>query len=93
MATGGFFKGGTSIDIVAIIANSYDVDTVREAVKMYIVAKKKKGRSEQHIHEKLGKLEIKFKQIEAFHPAWRDARALFQIRKSDHIPMSIVRER
>lgn len=33
--------------------------------------------------------------IEALHPAWRDARALFQLRKSDHIPMpkSIVRER
>jgi hypothetical protein len=33
--------------------------------------------------------------IESLHPAWRDARALFQLRRSDHIPMprSIIRER
>ncbi|KAG2137973.1 hypothetical protein DEU56DRAFT_912609 [Suillus clintonianus] len=96
MATGGFFKGDTHMEVVTIIANSgHDVDAVREAVTMYIVAKKKKGCSEQRIHEKLGKLEIKFKNIEALHPAWRDARALFQLCKSDHIPipMSIVHER
>ncbi|KAG2134194.1 uncharacterized protein EDB93DRAFT_1107392 [Suillus bovinus] len=79
-----------------IIATSgHDVKTVRQAVMMYIVAKKKKGCTEQHIHEKLGKLERKFMHIEALHPAWRDARALFQLRKSDHIPMptSIIRQR
>lgn len=62
---------------------------------MYIVSKKKKGSTEQQIHDKLEKLELKFKHIEALHPAWRDARALFQLRRSSHIPMpsSVVRER
>ncbi|KAG1730417.1 uncharacterized protein EDB91DRAFT_786826 [Suillus paluster] len=95
MTPSGFFKGDTSMEIIAIIASSgNDVNTVRDAVIMYIVAKRNKGRSEQHIHEKLEKLERKFKDIEALHPAWRDARALFQLRKSEHIPipMSIVRQ-
>jgi hypothetical protein len=69
----------------------------------YIEAKRKKGCSEQHIHEKLEKLELKvclsfawrvdrhsqklqFMHIESLHPAWRDARASFQLRRSDHIP-------
>jgi hypothetical protein len=77
----------------------------------YIEAKRKKGCSEQHIHEKLEKLELKvclsfawrvdrhwqklqFMHIESLHPAWRDARASFQLRRSDHIPLprSIIRE-
>lgn len=96
MANSGFFKMNTSMEVITAIATSgNDIDTVRQAVKMYIVAKKKKGCSEQHIHEKLEKLELKFMHIEELHPAWRDARALFQLRKSNHIPMpmSIVRER
>lgn len=81
--------------ITTIATYGHDINIVRQAVEMYIVAKKKKGCSEQHIHEKLEKLELKFMHIEALHPAWRDARALFQLRRSDHIPMpmSIVRER
>lgn len=81
--------------ITAIATSGHDINAVRQAVIMYIVAKKKKGYSEQYIHEKLEKLELKFMHIEVLHPAWRDARALFQLRKSDHIPMpmSIVRER
>ncbi|KAG1727133.1 hypothetical protein EDB19DRAFT_202052 [Suillus lakei] len=96
MATSGFFSGNTSMEVITTIATSgHDINTVRQAVIMYIVAKKKKRCSEQHIHEKLEKLELKFKDIEELHPAWRDARALFQLRKSNHIPMpmSIVRER
>ncbi|KAG1784739.1 uncharacterized protein HD556DRAFT_199693 [Suillus plorans] len=96
MAPSGFFKMSTSIEVITAIATSgHNINAVRQAVIMYIVAKKKKGHSEQYIHEKLGKLELKFMHIEALHPAWRDARALFQLRKSDHIPMpmSIVRER
>lgn len=92
----GFFKTNTSIEVITVIATSgHDINTVRQAVIMYIVAKRKKGRTEQHIHEKLEKLERKFKHIEALHPAWRDARALFQLRRSTHIPMpaSIVLER
>lgn len=92
----GFFKMNTSIEVITVIATSgHDINTVRQAVMMYIVSKKKKGCTEQHIHEKLEKLELKFKHIEALHPAWRDARALFQLRRSSHIPMpsSIVRER
>ncbi|KAG0697271.1 hypothetical protein DFH29DRAFT_1003883 [Suillus ampliporus] len=96
MAPSGFFKGDTSMEkVIATIASSgNDINIVRHAVMMYIVAKKKKGCSEQRIHEKLEKLELKFKHIEALHPAWRDARALFQLRKSDHIPLpiSIIRE-
>ncbi|KIK41273.1 hypothetical protein CY34DRAFT_217545 [Suillus luteus UH-Slu-Lm8-n1] len=92
----GFFKMDTSIEVITVIATSgHDINTVRQAVIMYIVSKKKKGCTEKHIHEKLEKLEFKFKHIEALHPAWRDARALFQLRRSSHIPMpsSIVRER
>lgn len=92
----GFFKMDTSIEVITVIATSgHDINTVRQAVIMYIVSKKKKRCTEQHIHEKLEKLELKFKHIEALHPAWRDARALFQLRRSSHIPMpsSIVRDR
>lgn len=92
----GFFKMDTSLEVITVIATSgHDVNTVRQAVMMYIVSKKKKGSTEQQIHEKLEKLELKFKHIEALHPAWRDARALFQLRRSSHIPMpsSVVRER
>ncbi|KAG1764725.1 hypothetical protein EDD22DRAFT_845733 [Suillus occidentalis] len=93
----GFFKMDTRIEkVITVIASSgHDINTVRQAVMMYIVSKKKKGCTEQRIHEKLEKLELKFKHIEALHPAWRDARALFQLRRSSHIPMpsSIVRER
>ncbi|KAG2095474.1 uncharacterized protein F5147DRAFT_778685 [Suillus discolor] len=96
MAPSGFFNMSTSMEVITAIATSgQDTNAVRQAVIMYIVAKKKKGYSEQYIHEKLEKLEVKFMHIEALHPAWRDARALFQLRKSDHIPipMSIVFER
>jgi len=96
MAPNGFFNMSTSMEVITAIATSgHDINAVRQAVIMYIVAKKKKGYSEQYIHEKLEKLELKFMHIEALHPAWRDARALFQLRKSEHIPMpmSIVRER
>ncbi|KAG1849204.1 hypothetical protein F4604DRAFT_1811184 [Suillus subluteus] len=96
MASIGFFKMNTSMEVITTIATyGHDINIVRRAVEMYIVAKKKKGCSEQHIHEKLEKLELKFMHIEELHPAWRDARALFQLRRSDHIPMpmSIVRER
>ncbi|KAG1847991.1 hypothetical protein C8R48DRAFT_414351 [Suillus tomentosus] len=96
MAPNGFFNMSTSMEVITAIATSgHDINAVRQAVIMYIVAKKKKGYSEQYIHEKLEKLELKFMHIEALHPAWRDARALFQLRKSDYIPMpmSIVRER
>jgi hypothetical protein len=92
----GFFKMDTSMEVITVIAASgNDIKTVRQAVIMYIVAKKKKGYNEQYIHEKLEKLEFKFKDIESLYPAWRDARALFQLRRSSHIPMpaSIVRER
>ncbi|KAG1727987.1 hypothetical protein EDB19DRAFT_171090 [Suillus lakei] len=90
------WRGTTSMEVITAIATSgHDTNAVRRAVIMYIVSKRKKGRSEQHIHEKLERLEVKFKHIKALHPAWRDARALFQLPKSDHIPvpMSIVRER
>ncbi|KAG2030782.1 hypothetical protein BDR03DRAFT_161020 [Suillus americanus] len=96
MASIGFFKMSTTMEVITTIATyGDDINIVRQAVEMYIVAKKKKGRSEQHIHEKLEKLELKFMHIEALHPAWRDARALFQLRRSNYIPMpmSIVRER
>lgn len=86
----------TRMEVVSTIATyGHDVNIVRQAVMMYIVAKKKKGSSEKHIHEKLGILELKFMHIESLHPAFRDARALFQLRRSDHIPMpmSIVHER
>lgn len=92
----GFFKMDTSLEVITVIATSgHDVNTVRQAVMMYIVSKKKKGSTEQQIHDKLEKLEVKFKHIEELHPAWRDARALFQLRRSSHIPMpsSVVRER
>jgi len=56
-----------------------DVKTVRDAVILYIARKKQKGRSEQHIQDKLLQLEDKFKHIEMWHPAFRDARALFQL--------------
>ncbi|KAG2047160.1 hypothetical protein BDR06DRAFT_120929 [Suillus hirtellus] len=96
MPPNGFFNMSTSMEVITAIATSgHDINAVRQAVIMYIVAKKKKGYSEQYIHEKLEKLELKFMHIEVLHPAWRDARALFQLRKSDYIPMpmSIVRER
>lgn len=92
----GFFKMGARLEVIAVIAShGHDVNIVRQAVMMYIVSKKKKGSTEQQIHVKLEKLEDKFKHIEALHPAWRDARALFQLRRSSHIPMpsSVVRER
>ncbi|KAG2365186.1 hypothetical protein BDR07DRAFT_1481731 [Suillus spraguei] len=96
MATVSFFKMDTRMEVVSTIATyGHDINIVRQAVMMYIVAKKKKGSSEKHIHEKLGILELKFMHIESLHPAFRDARALFQLCKSDHIPMpmSIVCER
>jgi len=83
------------MEVVTTIATyGQDVNIVQEAVIKYIEAKRKKGCSEQHIHEKLEKLELKFMHIESLHPAWRDARASFQLRRSDHIPLprSIIRE-
>ncbi|KAG1727132.1 hypothetical protein EDB19DRAFT_202138 [Suillus lakei] len=83
------------MEVFAVLANSgSDVKKVRNAVILYIARKKQKGRSEQHIQDKLLKLEDKFKHIDAWHPAFRDARALFQLPKSQHIPLpkSVIRE-
>ncbi|KAG1784735.1 uncharacterized protein HD556DRAFT_199404 [Suillus plorans] len=88
MDAAGFFKGDTMMEVFTVLANSgTDVKTVRDAVILYIARKKQKGRSEQHIQDKLLQLEDKFKHIEMWHPAFRDARALFQLPKSKHIPL------
>lgn len=76
------------MEVCTVLANSgTDVKTVRDAVILYIARKKQKGRSEQHIQDKLLRLEDKFKHIETWHPAFRDARALFQLPRSEHIPL------
>lgn len=96
MDQAGFFKGDTMMEVFTVLANSgTDVKTVRDTVILYIARKKQKGRSEQHIQDKLSQLEDKFKHIEAWHPAFRDARALFQLPKSKHIPLpkSIIRKK
>lgn len=88
MDPAGFFKGDTMMEVFTVLANSgTDVKTVRDAVILYIARKKQKGRSEQHIQDKLLQLEDKFKHIEAWHSAFRDARVLFQLPKSKHIPL------
>ncbi|KAG0697272.1 hypothetical protein DFH29DRAFT_947136 [Suillus ampliporus] len=94
MNPAGFFKGDTMMEVFAVLANSNDVNQVRKAVILYIARKKQKGRSEQHIQDKLLLLEDKFKHIEAWHPAFRDARVLFQLPKSKHIPLPefVIRE-
>lgn len=96
MDQAGFFKGDTMMEVFTVLANSgTDVKTVRDTVILYIARKKQKGRSEQHIQDKLSQLEDKFKHIEAWHPAFRDARALFQLPKSKHIPLpkSVIRKK
>ncbi|KAG2095473.1 uncharacterized protein F5147DRAFT_819166 [Suillus discolor] len=95
MDSAGFFKGDTMMEVFTVLANSgTDVKTVRDAVILYIARKKQKGRSEQHIQDKLLQLEDKFKHVEMWHPAFRDARALFQLPKSKHIPLpkSVIRK-
>lgn len=95
MDSAGFFKGDTMMEVFTVLANSgTDVKPVRDAVILYIARKKQKGRSEQHIQDKLLQLEEKFKHIEMWHPAFRDARALFQLPKSKHIPLpkSVIRK-
>lgn len=49
--------------------------------------KKQKGRSEQQIQDKLLQLEDKFKHIEVWHSAFRNARASYQLPRSKHIPL------
>ncbi|KAG2134195.1 uncharacterized protein EDB93DRAFT_851149 [Suillus bovinus] len=95
METVGFFRGDTMMEVLTVLANSEsDVKKVRDAVILYIARKKQKGRSEQHIQDKLLQLEAKFEHIETWHPAFRDARALFQLPKSKHIPLpkSVIRK-
>ncbi|KAG1849205.1 hypothetical protein F4604DRAFT_1687483 [Suillus subluteus] len=87
MESAGFFKGDTMMEVFAVLANSGNNDKkVRDAVILYIARKKQKGRSEQQIQDKLLQLEEKFKHIEMWHSAFRDARALYQLPKSKHIP-------
>ncbi|KAG1764724.1 hypothetical protein EDD22DRAFT_968805 [Suillus occidentalis] len=96
MNQAGFFKGDTMMEVFTVLANSgTDVEKVRDTVILYIARKKQKGRSEQHIQDKLSQLEDKFKHIETWHPAFRDARALFQLPKSEHIPFpkSVIRKK
>lgn len=83
------------MEVFTVLANSgTDVKKVRDAVILYIARKKQKGRSEQHIQDKLLQLEDKFKHIEMWHPAFQDARALYQLPKSKHIPLpkSVIRK-
>ncbi|KAG2030781.1 hypothetical protein BDR03DRAFT_1095860 [Suillus americanus] len=90
-----FFKGDTMMEVFTVLANSgNDVKKVRDAVILYIARKKQKGRSEQHIQDKLLQLEEKFKHIEVWHSAFQDARALYQLPKSKHIPppKSVIRK-
>lgn len=96
MNQAGFFKGDTMMEVFTVLANAgTDVKTVRDTVILYIARKKQKGRSEQHIQDKLSQLEDKFKHIETWHPAFRDARALFQLPRSEHIPLpeSVIRKK
>ncbi|KAG2137972.1 hypothetical protein DEU56DRAFT_945707 [Suillus clintonianus] len=95
MGAAALFKGDTMLEVCTVLANSgNDVNKVRKAVMLYIAQKKQKGRSEQDIQEKLLQLEDKFKHIEAWHPAFQDARALFQLPRSKHIPLpkSVISE-
>ncbi|KAG1854423.1 hypothetical protein DFJ58DRAFT_379108 [Suillus subalutaceus] len=87
MDSAGFFRGDTMMEVFAVLANSGNNDKkVRDAVILYIARKKQKGRSEQQIQDKLLQLEEKFKHIEMWHSAFRDARALYQLPRSKHIP-------
>lgn len=76
------------MEVFAVLANSgTDVQKVQDAVILYIARKKQKGRSEQQIQDKLLQLEDKFKHVEVWHSAFRNARALYQLPKSKYIPL------
>lgn len=82
------FSGDTMMEVFAVLANSgTDVQKVQDAVILYIARKKQKGRSEQQIQDKLLQLEDKFKHVEVWHSAFRNARALYQLPKSKYIPL------
>ncbi|KAG6334323.1 hypothetical protein ID866_4768 [Astraeus odoratus] len=82
------FTGDTHFEVIAVLANcGTDTDKARQALVTWILKKQEKGRSTEHILNKLRQLELKFIQDESLHDAFRHARAQTNLPRSLDLPL------
>ncbi|KIK90828.1 hypothetical protein PAXRUDRAFT_831340 [Paxillus rubicundulus Ve08.2h10] len=89
------FTGDTRYEVITVLANcGSDTVRAREALVVWISRKQSKGRSTEHILNKLCDIESKFIKDTSLHSAFREARAMTLLPRTPCIPLPdfIVKE-
>ncbi|KAF8841364.1 hypothetical protein BDN67DRAFT_1010683 [Paxillus ammoniavirescens] len=82
------FTGDTRYEVITVLANcGSDIDRAKEALVVWISRKQSKGRSTEHILNKLDDIEAKFVKDTSLHCAFREARAVTLLPRSPCIPL------
>ncbi|KAF9221262.1 hypothetical protein BS17DRAFT_810147 [Gyrodon lividus] len=82
------FIGDTRYEVITVLANcGSDTDRAREALVTWISRKQAKGRSTEHILNKLRDIEAKFIKDSSLHSAFREARAETFLPRPPGIPL------